>query len=60
MDHKNKTRYIAPITLTLEFTPESFICQSNKAMIWSLLSSDFSTTPAQDWGRSGYGSANEL
>lgn len=56
-----KTKYLAPSTHTVEVSAERIICDSNRAMIWTLTDPFTTTSPANlDWGREGYGSVNEF
>jgi hypothetical protein len=55
-----KELYEAPSTSVLEVNAESVICDSgNQApVLWLLSGDDFSSTT--NWGRSGYGTADEF
>ena len=60
MEAKRKEFYEAPATEVVEVKAEGFICNSNNvSAIWAIGGENFSN-PTADWGRSGYGSAQDL
>ena len=56
-----KKEYAAPETLVVEVNAEAFICQSIK-LVWFLTDPITITNNAVEveWGRGGYGSADEI
>ena len=60
MEAKRKNRYETPSTMVVEVKYEGIVCSSPgpDGVMWFLDGSSFSSN--QDWGRDGYGNAEDF
>ena len=64
MKINRKESYQAPVALVMEETMEGMVCQSINSAVWLFGSPDTIWNSSLDaefeWGRNGYGNANEI
>ena len=62
MEAKRKIQYEAPALQVVGISSENALCQNSgiRAIVWSLSGENNITPPTEDWGRSGYGNAQEF
>ena len=58
MEANRKNHYETPSTTVVEVKFEGIVCTSPDGVMWFLDGSSFSSN--QDWGRDGYGNAEDF